>query len=129
MIARVHAQDAITAGRSRTVEGAMTNHGLERIVVAEPNLPPSDLDARMRALERITQIFRLERMVYLGFAIAAFVMLIVCVVAAVVRQEQSLAGTLGAFGSSGVVTITSGRVLVMWNRAMSIITPNGDSDA
>ena len=107
----------------------MTNHGLERIVVAEPNLPPSDLDARMRALERITQIFRLERMVYLGFAIAAFVMLIVCVVAAVVRQEQSLAGTLGAFGSSGVVTITSGRVLVMWNRAMSIITPNGDSDA
>jgi hypothetical protein len=83
----------------------------------------SELEGRLAAVERITVLFRAERLVYLGFAIAAFLLLLVCVIAALFKQEHSLIASTGAFGSSGVVAFTSSRVLVMWNRAMNLVVP------
>src|SRR5687768_12743775 len=77
---------------------------------------------RLRAVERITILFRAERLVYLAFAITAFVALLACLILALVRQGQDITATLGAFGSSGVVAFTSSRVLLMWNRALNIVT-------
>lgn len=88
---------------------------------------PSDLDARLRACERITELFRLERMVYLCFAILAFMMLLACLVMILVQQGQT-ASVLGAFGSSGVVAVTSSRVLVMWNKAIGFVAGNGGNN-
>jgi hypothetical protein len=82
---------------------------------------PSDLEDRLRAVERITQLFRLERMVYLGCAVGAFAALLFFLVMIFIHQEQSVTASLGAFGSSGVVAYTSSRVLMMWSRAMNIV--------
>jgi len=83
---------------------------------------------RLRAVERITVLFRAERLVYLAFAITAFATLVICLVVTLVRQGQDITATLGAFGSSGVVAFTSSRVLLMWNRALSIVTSVADPE-
>src|SRR5882724_3849650 len=86
----------------------------ERVMQATEVGPVNDLDNRLRAVERITLLFKPERFVYLCLAIAAFIMLIACFICTLVRNEQQLVASLGAFGSSGVVAFTSSRVLLMW---------------
>lgn len=78
------------------------------------------IDARLRVVEKVTALFRLERLVYVGFGIAGFVMLLVCLGVMLFRREASEA-ILGAFGSSGVIAFTGARMLVMWNRALSVV--------
>jgi hypothetical protein len=85
--------------------------------------PPNYLDAQLDAIERITKIFWPERVVYLVFAIIAFVMLLACLVVALQQGIQNTTAVIGAFGASGVVAYTSSRVLLMWKRAMSIVLP------
>ena len=86
----------------------------------------SEIDARVRAVERLTALFRMERMVYLGFGVTGFAMLIACLIKMLLSPESS-AALLGAFGSSGTVAFTGARVLVMWNRALSIALPSQSS--
>src|SRR5688500_8897175 len=75
---------------------------------------------RVRALKEITALYRLDRLTYLCFAIAAFVMVLVCFVVALTQEEH--ASTLwGAFGASGVIAASCSRVIVMWEKAVAII--------
>jgi len=82
----------------------------------------NQIDDRVRAVEQLTKLFRAERLVYISFAIAAFAMLLVCLTVALIRQENS-AAIFGAFGSSGIVAFTSGRVIVMWNKSLAVVFP------
>jgi hypothetical protein len=75
---------------------------------------------RVRALKEITALYRLERLTYLCFAVAAFVMVLVCLVVAL-TQEEHAATLWGAFGASGVIAASCSRVIVMWDRAVAII--------
>lgn len=86
--------------------------------ITEPSV--TSMDDRVRAVERITLLFRAERLIYMSFAIAAFLMLLASLAVALVRDGSS-AGVLAAFGSSGIVAFTSSRVIVMWNKALSIV--------
>jgi len=75
---------------------------------------------RIRALKEITALYRLERLTYLCFAIAAFIMVLVCLVVALTQEEH--ASTLwGAFGASGIIAASCSRVIVMWEKAVAII--------
>jgi hypothetical protein len=75
---------------------------------------------RVRALKEITALYRLERLTYLCFAIAAFIMVLVCLVVALTQEEH--ASTLwGAFGASGIIAASCSRVIVMWEKAVAII--------
>jgi hypothetical protein len=79
-----------------------------------------NLRDRIRALKEITALYRLERLTYLCFAIAAFVMVLVCLVVALTQEEH--ASTLwGAFGASGIIAASCSRVIVMWEKAVAII--------
>jgi hypothetical protein len=73
----------------------MTDRGIE----------PPDLEDRLRAVERLTILFRAERIVYLCFAVAAFVLLLGCVGATLLQANKDTFAVLGAFGASGVVTL------------------------
>ena len=79
-----------------------------------------NLRGRVRALKEITALYRLERITYLCFAIAAFIMVLVCLVVALTQEEH--ASTLwGAFGASGIIAASCSRVIVMWEKAVAII--------
>ena len=88
--------------------------------------PTGTIQDRVQAVERLTELFRPERFVYLAFAVTAFVLLVVCVIASLV-QGGNASSMLPAFASTGVVTFTSARAIVMWNKALAVVAPNGKS--
>ena len=89
-------------------------------VMMSEQVASDSLRDRVRALKEITALYRLERVTYLCFAIVAFIMVLVCLIMALL--EENHAPTLwGAFGASGVIAASSSRVVVMWEKAVTII--------
>lgn len=85
-----------------------------------------ELDARLSAVERITRLFRLERIVYLGVMVVALVMLLTSAAALIWRGAAGPTELSMLFGSSGMITFSCGRVLMMWNRALSFLVPHSE---
>ena len=84
--------------------------------------PPSGASEVMSAIERITELFRFERFVYLTLSILAFAGLAACVVLMIVRTNgPPTPEVIGMFSSSGVIVFTISRVLRMWTRALDMI--------
>lgn len=80
-----------------------------------------DLTARMEAVERLTKLFRLERMVHLGVTSVSLAMLLVVAGVLLAKGEAGPAELTGLFGSSGLITYSAGRLLVMWNQALRLV--------
>jgi hypothetical protein len=90
--------------------------------VAEPP-SISEIDARLRAVERLISIFRVERYVYLGISILSFFMLIGFAVYMFVtsnEQGRSQLFTLLFLPPAGAVLYVSGAFLRMWSQALAI---------
>lgn len=84
-------------------------------------MPPDNIKDRMDAVERLTKLFRMERLVYLIITTMSLAMLLV---SAGVLLEHKGAGTVeltGLFGSSGLITYSTGRLLAMWNQALQLL--------
>jgi hypothetical protein len=81
----------------------------------------SELSVRLSAVERLTQLFRLERLVYLGVTVLALAMLLVSAGILIWNQKAGAAELSTLFGASGLITYSCGRLLFMWNKALSII--------
>ena len=80
-----------------------------------------DLSARVRAIERLTKLFRLERIVHLSVTTFALVMLLANAGMLLVRREAGPAELTLLFGSSGLITYSANRLLFMWNQALKIV--------
>ena len=106
--------------------GAGTSSLLRTGTAMTSQAPTGTIQDRVQAVERLTELFRPERFVYLAFAVTAFVLLVVCVIASLV-QGGNASSMLPAFASTGVVTFTSARAIVMWNKALAVVAPNGKS--
>jgi hypothetical protein len=80
------------------------------------------MQERLEALKQLLQMFKVERMVYLGMTVAALVILLTCAVILLVKElpNAAVVGT-GLFGSSGLITFTTGRLLRMWQQAFTAI--------
>lgn len=76
------------------------------------------LEERIKAIERLTQLFRFERMVYLAVTGLSLVMLIASAVSLLIKEKAGAAELSGLFGSSGLITYTAGRLLFMWSEAL-----------
>lgn len=79
------------------------------------------LKARMDAVERLTRLFRLERMVYLVVTGVSLAMLLLSAGVLLYKEEAGAAELLGLFGSSGLITYSTGRLLFMWNQALRLL--------
>lgn len=81
-----------------------------------------NIEERVRAVERLTELFRVERLVYMG--VTAFALALLFAVAfLLIRNQKAEATELTLlFGSSGLVTVTAGRLLHMWNQALHLIS-------
>lgn len=86
-------------------------------------MPDNDLAQRMEAVERLTKLFRMERMVHLGVTSVSLIMLLSSAGMLIYKgTAQSLELTM-LFGSSGLITYSASRLLVMWNQALSLVAP------
>jgi hypothetical protein len=81
------------------------------------------LSDRVLAIERITALFRAERLVYLILTTVALLLLIVSAIAVLfAKGDPSIATLTMLFGSSGLITISFARLLRMWDRAVDLLS-------
>jgi membrane-bound ClpP family serine protease len=86
-----------------------------------------DMQARVKVAERLLRLFKFERFAYLLATILALLFLVSTAVVLVVRESYTLA--FGMFGSCGIITITIGRLLRLWNQVfMAILGPAKPED-
>lgn len=77
----------------------------------------------MEAVERLTRLFKLERMVHLGVTTISLIMLLSSAGVLMYERKASSVELTMLFGSSGLITYSASRLLVMWNQALSLIAP------
>lgn len=87
----------------------------------ERRRPDYQFDARLAALERLLKNFRPERMAHLILSCAALLTLLTAAGMMIIRGTAGIAELSVVFGSSGLITYTSGRLLHMWNQAFRML--------
>ncbi len=81
----------------------------------------SPLEQRIEAIERITKLFRIERIIYIIVSCISFALLCVSfIMLLIVKDDKSEIITM-MFGTGGVFTVSVGGLLHMWNRSIKII--------
>lgn len=84
-------------------------------------MPSADIKARIDAVERLTKLFRLERIVHLGVTCLSLLILLTSAGVLLYEGKAGPAELTGLFGSSGLITYSAGRLLVMWNQALKVL--------
>ena len=75
----------------------------------------------MDAVERLTNLFRLERMVHLAITSISLAMLLVSAGILLYKGKAGPAELSGLFGSSGLIAYSAGRLLFMWSQALRLL--------
>ena len=88
-----------------------------------------DLKGKMAVLRELTELFKFERMVYLGVTILSLVMLIGSALSLMINDKAVTAELTMLFGSSGLITYSTGRLLFMWNEALKRLMPSNEAEA
>lgn len=83
-----------------------------------------DFRLRLEAVERLTNLFRMERMVYLVTTIISLLMLVGSALSLMVKNQAGTPELTMLLGSSGLITYTAGRLLYMWNEALKRLFPH-----
>lgn len=81
------------------------------------------IDDRIEAVKKLTAIFKMERLVYLGITLVSLIMLLSSALSLMLKGSAGSAELTLLFGSSGLITYTAGRLLFMWNEALKRIMP------
>ena len=84
-------------------------------------MPPDEFQSRMDAVERLTRLFRLERIVHLSVTSLSLALLLVSAGVLLYKGQAGPAELTGLFGSSGLITYSAGRLLFMWNQALRLL--------
>jgi len=87
----------------------------------------SDLDDRLEAVERLTRVFRLERIVYVIVTAISSAILFSSGVVLIARTKAEPAVLTLLFGSSGIIGYTSSRILQMWNESLHLLMGAGSA--
>ena len=75
----------------------------------------------MDAVERLTNLFRLERWVYMSVTALSLAMLLTSAAVLLAQRKAGPVELTGLFGSSGLITYSTGRLLFMWNQALQLL--------
>lgn len=82
-----------------------------------------DLAARIEGLERITRLFRYERVAYISITCVALFMLLANAALLIYEKKAGPIELSLLFGSTGLVSYSLSRLIYMWNVAMQILVP------
>lgn len=79
------------------------------------------LTETLNALERLLNLFKLERIIHLIIGILAFLMLLYAIVLLLRSNEVSTTLLGSLFGSAGLITISSARITYFFNKGFTLI--------
>jgi hypothetical protein len=78
----------------------------------------NDLRDKADYVERILAKTKVERYFYLAICGCSAVFLLICASCMVIRQDGDVRTILPLFGSSGIITYSTGQILRVWSDAM-----------
>jgi hypothetical protein len=78
----------------------------------------SDLAERLRIVEQLTAVFRVERISYLGVTLVAFLLLVTSGVLLLIERGVDPSELTLLFGSTGLLGFSGSQILRMWNRSL-----------
>jgi len=81
----------------------------------------NSLEEKVKAIRQLLDLFKFERMVYLGITILSLIVLIGCAIYMLGQGTSQVPAVIGMFTSSGGVAYTCGRLLKMWSDAMQLL--------
>ena len=81
----------------------------------------SDLDKRLKIVEKLTKIFRPERTMHLIMSSISFLVIMLSAILMIVEGKTGKAELSMLFGSTGIVGIVGSRFLKMWDQALEVI--------
>ncbi len=81
----------------------------------------SSLDDRLRVVQEMVNLFKLERMVYLISTIVSLLMLLASGGYLIVTSHADPAALTLIFGSSGLIGYSANRLLRMWDQSMKMM--------
>ena len=81
----------------------------------------NNLDDKVKAIKQLLDLFKFERMVYLGITILSLIVLFGCAIYLLSQDKNQMPAVIGMFTSSGGVAYTGGRLLKMWSDAMQLL--------
>jgi len=90
---------------------------------------PEDIKKRMEVVKELTNLFKFERMVYLGVTIISLIMLMGSALSLMIKDQAGAAELTMLFGSSGLITYSAGRLLFMWNEALKRLIPSNEAES
>src|SRR4030081_1488644 len=74
------------------------------------------------ALERLLNLFRIERIIHLVVGVVAFLMLLYAIGSLIFQQSRLETPLLVAlFGSSGLIAVSSARITYFFNKAFNLV--------
>lgn len=81
----------------------------------------SELAERLQIVERLTAVFRVERVTYLGVTLVAFAMIVASGALLLIEKGPSPSEITLLGGSTGVLGISGSQILRMWSRSLEWI--------
>jgi len=83
----------------------------------------NDLREKMEVVKQLTELFKFERMVYMAVTILSLAMIMGSALSLMLRDAAGPAELTMLFGSSGLIAVTAGRLLFMWNETIKRLVP------
>jgi hypothetical protein len=78
------------------------------------------LKERLDAATQITNLFKFERYVYVSCCVVAVALLFFVAWRVVQRETPDYPGLGALFGSGGLITYSTGRLILMWNKIVEL---------
>ncbi len=79
------------------------------------------LDAALNALDRLLNMFMIERYAYLALTVLSFALLLYAGILMITTNGANTEVLVAVFGGSGVVAASSARISWFFNRAFTLI--------
>jgi uncharacterized membrane protein len=81
------------------------------------------LTETLNALERLLNLFRMERILHLIVGIIAFLMLLYAIALLLLHSKSNVDTALlvSLFGSSGLIAVSSARITYFFNKAFTLV--------
>lgn len=86
----------------------------------------AEIQMRLATLEQLLRFFRPERTAHLFLSSASYVLLLGAAAMLIFRDKAGAAELSAIFGSSGLIAVSAGRLLHMWNQAFKVMYDNND---
>jgi len=84
-------------------------------------MPPGSLKERIDAVQKLTKLFKIERLVHLTVTTVSLAFLLTSAFFLIMRDKADPVTLIPLFGSSGLIAYSANRLLLMWDQAMKLL--------